>query len=215
MSPLVCSYFDTFQRDGFCVLRSHMSPSLADHWVQLSRGYLRHARFVTGFGGPLGELWKHPNLIDIARDIIGSEPVLFMNRILLKDQQWNQAVSVHQDYPYFDPNWGNKLSIFVPLAPVNADNGGLFFVKGSPKHGVMERGTIQLEKFPVMPHECPDLQPGDIVLMDFLTWHYSLKGTSSAERPLMQIVYRASETRSSYLAPMIPCKIEGCVSPDL
>ncbi|MCU1390645.1 MAG: hypothetical protein JWL72_3983, partial [Ilumatobacteraceae bacterium] len=122
---------------------------------------------------------------------------LYMNRVLIKDEHWTGAISIHQDMPYF--NGGQrKVSIFVPLERTQADggNGGLKFVVGSHRYGNLERGTINLADFEPMPVLAPDLDVGDVVVMDFLTWHYSETPATPSERPLLQLAYQAADDGS-------------------
>ena len=79
-------------------------------------------------------------------------------------------------------------------------NGGLIFLKGSHKYGNLQRGTIRREMFPAMEELAPDLEVGDIVLVDFLTWHYSEDAVIPGDRPLIQIVYQPSSD-GSYVGP--------------
>ena len=89
-----------------------------------------------------------------------------------------------------------------PITPTAAKNGngGLIFLKGSHKYGNLQRGTIRREMFPAMEELAPDLEVGDIVLMDFLTWHYSGEAVVPGDRPLMQIAYQPSSD-GSYVGP--------------
>lgn len=42
----------------------------------------------------------------------------------------------------------------------------------------------------------PALDPGDVVFMDFLTWHYSEQAAIAEDRPMLQITYQPSSDRS-------------------
>ena len=92
----------------------------------------------------------------------------------------------------------------MPLTPTAArnGNGGLIFLKGSHKYGNLQRGSIRREKFAAMEELAPDLEVGDVVLMDFLTWHHSEEAVVPGDRPLMQIAYRPSSD-GSYAGPTI------------
>jgi len=206
-----------FSEVGSLVLRGVLdAQELQSQWGELKHAILsgsvqRAGRFVPTPPPPIGDLWKDSRLTALAQQICGNH-TLFLNRLLLKDSTWNLAVSIHQDWPYFSGG-GNKLTVFLPLSAVK-DQGGLTFVKGSHKHGVLPRGMIQPHRFPEMENYRPDLEVGDIVLMDFLTWHYSQKAPSSSDRPLVQIAYEPLEP-SSYLAPMVQCTVGSATVPDV
>jgi ectoine hydroxylase-related dioxygenase (phytanoyl-CoA dioxygenase family) len=200
-----------FRENGVVVAIGALRSARADisqGWEALKSGLaegsiVRNARFVTG-RLPMGIdlLWKHPVLVDAAQAVLGTENIaLYMNRILLKDKDWNGAVSAHQDMPYFHGGL-NKMSVFVPLSSTKArgGNGGLIFIKGSHLFGNLERGTIKRELFPSMEDIAPDLDVGDAIFMDFLTWHYSDDAPVPSERPLLQIVYQPSSD-GSYAGP--------------
>ena len=215
-SPLDATSFDAAEYAGSGVLalrgffdRSE-SAALQGAWDGLKRqlaareGLDRSARFITGMlPGALGELYRHPRLVDLAVRVLGGDVCLYMNRILVKDEHWGGAVSVHQDVPYFTGGQ-QKLSIFAPLRPTAADagNGGLKFVVGSHRYGALARGTVDRSQFETMEDFAPSLDVGDIVMMNFLTWHYSEKAVVPDERPLMQIVYQPAGD-GSYGGPKI------------
>ena len=201
---------EAYRNDG-TVLISDFFPRpdikmLTDGWrnvksaIEDGKTLERSARFVMGvLPAPAGTVYQHPKLVELAQLILGTQDVaLYMNRILLKDKKWNGTITAHQDLPYFHGG-EKKLSVFVPLAPIQADggNGGLKFLLGSHHYGMVGRGTIQLDKFPNMPLLAPNIIPGDVVLMDFLTWHYSEDAVNDNDRPLMQIVYQPA-TDGSY-----------------
>jgi hypothetical protein len=196
-----------YAEDGVLVLPAFFNSAdtagLKQAWRDVKAGMAaegleRNARFVIGvLPGVLGRLYRHPQLVELATSILGRDVALYMNRILVKDEHWGGPVAIHQDMPYFHGGQ-QKLSIFVPLSPTQADggNGGLKFVAGSHKYGSLERGTVDRSCFRFMPDIAPSLETGDIVMMDFLTWHYSETPVVQDERPLMQIVYQPSSDGS-------------------
>lgn len=159
----------------------------------------RQDRFIFGLlPPPLDRIYQHPRLVAVARQLLGDDVALYMNRVLLKDPTNKAAVSLHQDMVYFHGGQA-KLSVFVPLAPATAATGGLRFVLGSHHHGNLGvRGVIQPDRFPPMPVLAPELHPGDACLMDFLIWHDSVPATVEAERPLVQIAYQPATDGSYY-----------------
>jgi Phytanoyl-CoA dioxygenase (PhyH) len=177
--------------------------ALNDAWDTLKRDFLsasmeRNARFLFGtLPGPIGQLYAHSSLVSLVRSVIGPDLALYMNRVLLKDEHWGGAVAIHQDMPYFTGGQ-DKVSIFVPLQPTQAEggNGGLKFVVGSHKYGALSRGAIDRSCFETMPEVAPSLEVGDIVVMNFMTWHYSEDAVVPDDRPLMQIVYQPSSDGS-------------------
>lgn len=222
-----------FRDEGVLLVRSLFTQEIA---AQLERsassvksclevGVLsRDSRFVVGpLPDVLDRMCYWAELKNSAVVLLNTPRIaLYFSRLLLKDAAFSRAVELHQDMPYFSGGQ-RKVSAFVPLAPMRADDGGLCFVKGSHKYGMLERGVIQLDKFPPMEHLRPDVEPGDVIFMDFLTWHYS--GPCSSERPLMQITFQPA-TDGSYCGLPGPTLVSGewqteyfvkkgeCVKPD-
>lgn len=145
--------------------------------------------------GPLpdcvGNLYRSPELVGVVTAILGTDDIaLYLNRVLIKDPHWRGEVSVHQDCPYFSGST-DKVSLFVPLEPMGARNGGMVFLAKSHRYGLMQRGTIKLESFDLEPI-APEMSPGDVAAMDFFTWHYSVESIEPSPRPILQIVYQRS-----------------------
>lgn len=207
------SLSEELKRDGVTVVRNLFSEAYVDRMRQdmeivhfgLKSGELnREARFVAGklpdtldaSGVPF-----RPELVSPIRVLLETENVaLYFCRLLLKDSTWAGAVELHQDLPYFHGGY-RKISAFVPLAQMRANDGGLCFVKGSHNFGMLERGSINREAFAPLEDLRPDVEPGDVVFMDFLTWHYS--GPGKSERPLMQITFQPATDGSFCGSPIL------------
>lgn len=206
----IASIQAAYEKDGAMLISDFFPPEdlnmMTDGWkniktaIEKDHSLERNARFVSGvLPAPAGEIYRHPKMVELAQLLLGTKDMaLYMNRILVKDKEWNGTITVHQDMPYFHGG-AKKLSIFVPLAPIQADggNGGLKYLLGSHHYGMIGRGTIQIDQFPKMEQLAPNVVPGDIVLMDFMTWHYSENAVTNDDRPLMQIVYQPA-TDGSY-----------------
>lgn len=210
-----------YRDDGLLALPGFFAPDFAatlpPAWHDLrdaadrgEHGLVRKNQFIHGkLVPPLGDLYKHPSLVALARQMLGDNIALYINRLLIKDAGWSGAVSPHQDIVYFHGGI-NKLSVFVPLTPMNPANGGLAFVTGSHKFGNLgERGTILLDHFPSMPIVTPGLVPGDICLMDILTWHLSEQAPAPSERITMQIIYQPADDGSFYHGVNEPTLVHG------
>ena len=194
---------------GFVVLRGVLDAdeirAYAGAWGVVRRrisdeesSLKRSGRFIMGpLEGLLASLHRDGRLVSIMRLIYGSDIALYHSRMLVKDEEWSGPVEVHQDQPYFHGGQ-MKTSFFVPLCSVHEDSGGLIFVSGSHRYGnVGIRGTIQLDKFPSLQAEQPELEPGDLVIMNFLTWHHSKAASNEGERPVLQITFQPA-TDGSY-----------------
>src|SRR5437868_6929536 len=103
---------EEYTADGVAIVRQMFPRSVIEDlhcgWrilkQQITDGaQKRSARFVPGsLPEPLDSLYRHEGLVKAAQRILGTEDVaLYMNRLLLKDHEWNGAVAIHQDMPYF------------------------------------------------------------------------------------------------------------------
>jgi hypothetical protein len=137
-------------------------------------------------------------LVDTAKALLKTDNIaLYMNRILVKDRTWSEQVEVHQDMPYFHGGI-EKISFFLPLTPQSPRrNGGMVFLKGSHLYGQIQPGTIMLKNFPPLEEFAPDLDIGDLLIVNFLNWHFSPKSIEPTDRMIMQVVYQPA-TDGSY-----------------
>jgi hypothetical protein len=148
--------------------------------------------------------WYEPlihneDLIRIATSVLGPDVCAAGWRILVKDKHYQKAVQIHQDWPY---NKGDtrKLSMFLCLTPMSLANGGLIFLEESHFYGPQSMGPLDPSRYPAMDELCPDVEVGDLLLCDFLTWHYSLPPENDEERIMVQLNYQpASDASGSYL----------------
>jgi hypothetical protein len=158
---------------------------------------LRDKQFATG----LPETWfqpiyEQPALLDLISDLLGPDLCLGTWRVLMKDSHFNGPVSVHQDWAYFGGDT-RKINVFVPLTRVHTGNGAMTFYERSHQMGPVERGAIDVKRYPFLAETCPQLEVGDILLADFLTWHASVPASSDEARIMIQLVYQPSSDPSS------------------
>jgi len=195
-----------FHQDGAVIIKNQFDQATCLDMIgayeeikknSKSNPSLRDKRFYFGpLPGILGEIYRHQDLVDLMEALFGGENLcLYMKRLLIKDSLFDGDVSLHQDMPYFS-GAQKKISVLIPLNTMNRANGGLVYLKGSHKYGMLQRGTIRLENFKKFEELNCDAEIGDIVVSDFLTWHYSVPAISKVERPLLQLVYQPSSDGS-------------------
>jgi hypothetical protein len=133
----------------------------------------RNLQFVAGLdGGWFDRLYKDTALLDMLSEGLGEDICFAGGRALMKDVHFDGPIEAHQDWPYFGGDT-RKINVFVPLTPVNLENGGLTFYEQSHEFGPLERGAIDVGRYPDLKQVCPALDVGDILLGDILTWHHS------------------------------------------
>ena len=150
-----------------------------------------------GFGYDWYEpMLRNEKLVQLMTEFLGPDVCGSGWRILIKDKHYRGGFRVHQDWPYNSGDT-NKISCFVPLTRINQDNGGLFFCEESHTYGPVSMGAIDRSRFPELKATCPELDVGDIVFCDFLTWHYSLEAVNQEERIMIQLNYQPASDASS------------------
>ncbi len=191
---------------GLVILRSFFSEEIKQDLADRARTIiaLRDAGKLTTYDQDsqgLPDEWFTPllrneTLVRLMTQVIGPNVCAKGNRILAKDKHFKMGVHVHQDWPY---NSGDtrKITVFVPLTRMNKDNGGLIFYEGSHFYGPVSKGPLDVSRFPPMTEICPDIDVGDILVCDYLTWHYSNPSDNGEERIMLQLNYQPADDPSS------------------
>lgn len=198
---------DIFEKTGLFIIRNAIPKNTLDEWLEAwSHFYsndLGADRSVNRFNpvsvdqvppAPLCDIYKHPSILDIIEQAFGPNIALYNQRFVIKDHKSRDQVFLHQDSPY---HFGNlrKASAFLALSPMNKENGGMFFYPGSNQLGYLgDAGEINPEILPPdWPIVCPELNPGDIALMNSLTWHGSGPHVAGPDRVLADIIYQPAD----------------------
>lgn len=201
---------DVFRQTGVCIVRQAIAPETIAlwqaAWQDFCRDQLGHGRKVNRYNPvavdelpppPLADMHRHPALLDIVEQAFGPDLALYNQRFVVKDAHSRGPVFLHQDYPYH-VGWPNKASAFVPLSPMNPDNGGMVFYPGTHQYGYLgDAGEIDPAVLaPDWPSIAPSLEPGDVVLMHSLTWHRSGPHVGGPDRVLADIIYQPADDPS-------------------
>jgi len=201
---------ELFHTAGVCVLRGAIPSETIASWQAAWNDFygvdLSGGRKVNRFNPvavdeqpppPLSDMHRHPALLDVAEQVFGPDIALYNQRFVIKDQHSRGPVFLHQDFPYH-LGWPNKASAFVPLSPMNPDNGGMVFYPGTHQYGYLgDAGEINLAVLDTdWPSYSPSVEPGDIVLMHSLMWHRSEPHVSGPDRVLADIIYQPADDPS-------------------
>lgn len=205
---------EAFQRDGALSLPGVFSP-----WIdRLSRGVDRLEaepdRFINENSniGETGHFWNSycywqdiPEFTSFVMESMASSIAaqamksrtaqMFHEHLVVKESGTAKDTPWHHDFPYYNLNGTQGISIWIALDPVPAD-GAVRFVAGSHRWGKlfqprwfkdgtnyefddMDLGTVpdidaDLDNYSILNWAC---EPGDAVLFDFRTLH----GTTAAK----------------------------------
>ncbi len=147
--------------------------------------------------GAIGSTYKHPNVVAIAQKLLGPDVALYLSRLNIKDDLFQDLIHLHQDMPYFSGGT-NKLNFFVALQDVNLNNGAMVFVPGSHRLPIQDRKTIDLAKHPEFDVVIPTLCAGDLVVADIRLWHSSVPNSVGTDRVLLQMIFQPATDGSYY-----------------
>jgi len=144
----------------------------------------------------LMDIHRHPVLLDLMQQLY-PDLALYVQRFVIKDASSRQPVFLHQDYCY-DLGMPEKTSVFLPLGPMNPENGGLLFYPGTHHLGYLgDAGELDPAILdPEWPIVSPSLEPGDLVLMHECTWHGSRPHVSGPDRIVVQMTFQPADDPS-------------------
>lgn len=186
---------------GFAVLRGAFDVALIDNWrqafLQTYEGYLSEDRSADALGvGDLRKMvtveltgvfaapafWGNPGILPLLEQLLGPR-VTLDTAVCVTSMPGARAQRLHLDHPaLFDspmdamiPPW--SLGMFLPLVRADAATGTTEVEAG----GHIGKPDAEMTK--------PDLDPGDVLLMDYRIRHRGGANTSDKIRPMMVLSY--------------------------
>ncbi len=212
----------TIEEHGFAILPGLFSPACLDELLQKigelasrrSRAGVRHALGLA----PVAALARQPQIIEIARVVLGPNAFPFRATLFDKSPTANWLVVWHQDtaLPLKErvdlPGWGpwsvkegidyahapspvlsEVLALRVSLDDSTGENGPLRVLPRTHKLGVLTDESIHELAAQTSPVDCV-VAKGGIVAMSPLIVHASSKSHSEAPRRILHIEYAASDS---------------------
>lgn len=198
---------DVFRAAGVFVLRNALPPQVVLGWQKAWRSFydekLRDNRPVNQANPvamteklpeTLARMYMEPAMVNVMKQIHGDHVALFDHRFVIKDQFSRGKVFLHQDSCYQLGNL-NKCTFFTPLSIANQSNGAMRFYVGSHKLGFLgDAGEINPNAFTMQwPVVCPELEPGDFVVMHSSLWHDSVENVSGVDRILAATTFQPAD----------------------
>ncbi len=145
----------------------------------------------------LATMYESPEHRAVARAMFGPDVGLYNHRFVIKDRFSRDPVFLHQDYCYH-LGFPEKASFFTPLSVCGSENGGLEFFLGTHQYGYLgDAGEIDPDAFPAWPSILPELNPGDLVVMDSSTWHRSGPHLGGPDRILADTIIQPASDPST------------------
>ena len=218
---------ESIAENGFAVLPDVIHAASLDHLMhqllrlapQRSRAGVRHALGLP----PVAELARSSQMIELAREVLGSAAFPFRATLFDKSPAANWLVVWHQDtaLPLRErmdvSGWGpwsvkegvdyahapaaalsEVLALRVSVDDSNAENGPLRVLPRTHTMGVLSDDRIHDLAAHITPVECL-ARCGGVVAMKPLVVHASSKSQSERPRRVLHIEYAASESIASPL----------------
>lgn len=147
------------------------------------------------------------NLASMVRQIFGEYPVVLTSLLFNKPPQVGQALTLHQDLPYY-PYLGDDdlVTCWMALNEVDSSNGCLEYLPASHRSRIPHRETGEQQTLEIDPDDIDmtrlvqvPLKPGEGVLHHGLTVHRSAANRS--ERPRMGVA-------TLYVRASVPVRID-------
>lgn len=207
LSSVVEPSFDlaAYRRNGIQIVRGFFEPALTERFKSLaakigkgvsSGRVTRTVQFAIGVNLAEARLSESAKLHAVAAQVLGEKIGQTFVRVLMKDKTFKSSIGAHQDWPYYGGDT-RKLNVFIPLTPCGPHNGMIKFHVGSHALGPVERGDIDVDRYPDLVPVVPDLDVGDVLFADILTWHSSIQSLTDDDRILIQLALQPLSDPSS------------------
>jgi len=180
------------------IKESNTSAPFGQRWHLIWKNRRGDYPQVTGwhsclFGEALFDLWTHPSIVDVVESLVGPE-IQFNGEWWIRPELPAEKPGMppwFQDCAYMPGGEDQKiLAVWIPLVPVNQENGAPQFIPGSHLQGLVrhvpQRGGIF--DVPVADPskgkrvQILEMNPGDFVVYNSLTFHRSASNNSNGIR---------------------------------
>lgn len=150
----------------------------------------------------LGELARHPGIVDVVRKIVGADDlVLFQDMALLKPPGGGREKPWHQDNAFFAIQPGTPIvGVWIALDEATIDNGCMHVLPGTHREGPVihfKRRDWQICDTDVQTSRdvAVPLKPGGVLLFDGLLHHGTPPNRTNTRRRALQFHYIDSTTQ--------------------
>ena len=214
-----------YNKDGYIVLRSFFNDDEVKSLKEMTSGFIdevatklsgRDINWIDGVVNSIHCVHKFPDsalykrfvlskkISQMAEFLLDDEPEIRASELFLKPAGVGLRSPMHQDDYYWCVTGHNALTFWIAIDPAGYGNGGIKYIPGSQKLGLLEHidshapGSSQTvadqELLEQARYECPEILPGDVLVHHALTIHGSdaNRGTYSRKGLTVQIKGRNS-----------------------
>ncbi len=150
------------------------------------------------------QLARDPRLLPFAAKLVRGEPVLMAVETFNKPARIGSGVPPHQDNAYFCQAPPDVATIWIAIDAVTEANGPVFYLKGSHRQGTMPHqpsgvagnsmGLVQMPPNDDSDILCGTLDPGDALIHNCQTVHWSAPNRTDYPRCGLLMVFRGAHT---------------------
>ena len=126
-------------------------------------------------------------LADGITPLLGKGMGITGSRFLVKQEGDKGVVKTHQDLGYHIGSF-EQVSIFSSLNQMSKENGGIRIIPGSHHLGYLGDAGTLTQFYPEKAELCPQLQPGDALIMHCALIHHSRQNDNSVARKVFEIL---------------------------
>jgi hypothetical protein len=180
---------------GFSVFPKSFSQDFVEKWYgyfnqsNSFEPYPRHASRMTLSNPEIAlDIVDNEFLVGLSANLFSGNAACDYPQIFRKNSEFKERVILHNDIMYMSGSQ-KRYSLFIALTPVCKSNGGLILYPGTHQLGLLgDAGELNRGALPHnFPTVCPDLQPGDAILMNSALWHESKENIDGTERVYLEI----------------------------
>ena len=149
-------------------------------------------------------LAERKDILDKVAPLVHGKPVLSGVETFNKPAKIGSGVPHHQDNAYFCQTPPDMLTIWISIDAATLENGPIYYVKGSHKNGMLPHRASGVKGNSMVIIEppavnssnefCGTLEPGDALIHQCQTIHYSAPNKSDFARCGLLMVYRGAHT---------------------
>lgn len=202
---------EDYERDGFVVLRGYLSEAevseLRDRAIPLAGALMTKEGDEGRFRNILKSLHRHDPWFDeqltegrhvpLIKYLINDDACGVSAAWFDRPKGETEGVGPHVDAMRYDRDSGSGATIWIALDPVNVGNGCLHYLRGSHHNTypseipIPDIDTKSEDAFAV------ELEPGDAVIHDALTVHWSGGNTTGQPRRAVSFFYFSARAYSA------------------
>ena len=160
-----------------------------DEMTRLDGGesFIVHTHNVQSFSEKWMRAFQHPNFLDVAEAILGSDIILHHSKLFQKPSEKGSPFPMHQDWSYFPTEKDSMIAGIIHVSEATDEMGCLRAYPGSHRLGRVQGTMGQIESdflanYPIEGATICECAPGDVFFFHYFTLHGSMPNRSPKTR---------------------------------